>query len=289
MTDPAELSIDDPRLAVHQKAEDGMAKLRAGLEWHLPSPPTAGAAFHYASQLIQARAVLTGVQHFRSLHEHCSGVVWWQLNDCWPAISWAIVDVAGRTKLSWFAVRQAFAPRLAILGGTRADARLTLVNDTDGPWSAKVLLVAATVDGRIVDEVEVELHVPAHRAVTSAVADDLGPLPEDVDLLAVDVEGQRSTRWLRGDLELPVGPSWFEVETLTSPAADEVLVQVRALGLVRDLCLLAELEIPGARVDTQLHTLLPGESVTFRVTGPGVREITTEGWRELLWSEGRIR
>jgi beta-mannosidase len=37
------------------------------------------------------RAVTTGIEHLRSLR-HCMGAIWWQLNDCWPVTSWAVVD-----------------------------------------------------------------------------------------------------------------------------------------------------------------------------------------------------
>jgi hypothetical protein len=155
----------------------------------------------------------------------------------------------------------------------------------------------------------------------------LGPLDERADLLLADLPEGRTTRWLRPDLELGIGQPWFEVEVAptdppaatpaaeggTGPAGDggavrdggaagdggaaahqdgsvpEVRILVRALGLLRDLCLLAEIEVPDAVVDTQLLTLLPGETATFRVTGPGVREVPVERWRELLWSEGRLR
>jgi beta-mannosidase len=57
-------------------------------------------------------------RHFRGLHRSCSGAIWWQLNDCWPVLSWSVVDVAGRRKLSWYALRSSFGPRLAVLAGT---------------------------------------------------------------------------------------------------------------------------------------------------------------------------
>lgn len=297
-----QLAADDPALVAHQKADEGSDKLAFGLEQHLPNPPERGAAYYYATQLVQARAVRTGISHFRALHDTCSGTIWWQLNDCWPAISWALVDVGGRRKLGWYALREVYAQRATLMGGGRSDATVTLVNDTGEEWETTVAVSALSVEGREHERVHVDTVVPAHGSTRLALGEHLRPLPEDIDLLVADVQGRRSTRWLRPDLDLDLGPAWFEVEVVGgagtadhgAPAGDdaahqEVLVQVRALGVIRDLCLLAELECPDAVVDAQLHTLLPGETVTFRVTGPGVGRVADERWRELLWSEGRLR
>jgi beta-mannosidase len=161
LSDIADLDPTDPRVQVRQKAEDGMAKLAFGLEQHLPEPPTRGPAYYFATQLTQARAASTGIRHFRGLHELCSGTVWWQLNDCWPTLSWSIVDVAGRRKLAWYAVRDSYAPRLAVLTGDRRLPGLVLVNDTDQEWPAEVTLRAVDVDGRELAAAELTAAVPA--------------------------------------------------------------------------------------------------------------------------------
>ena len=45
----------------------------------------------YASQLLQADAIRYGVEHFRRNRGRCMGAVYWQLNDCWPVISWLLL------------------------------------------------------------------------------------------------------------------------------------------------------------------------------------------------------
>jgi beta-mannosidase len=84
----ATLDPGNPALAEHQKAAGGQAKLQRGLDLHFPVPPLSGVAWYAATSLVQARAVSTGISHFRSLGDRCSGAIYWQLNDCWPAISW---------------------------------------------------------------------------------------------------------------------------------------------------------------------------------------------------------
>ena len=64
----------------------------------------------YASQLLQADAIRYGVEHFRRNRERCMGAVYWQLNDCWPVISWSSIDYCGRWKALHYYAKRFFAP-----------------------------------------------------------------------------------------------------------------------------------------------------------------------------------
>ena len=41
---------------------------------------------------------------------HCGGALLWQINDCWPTISWAIVDYFLKPKPAYYAVRRVLNP-----------------------------------------------------------------------------------------------------------------------------------------------------------------------------------
>ncbi len=64
----------------------------------------------YASQLLQADAIRYGVEHFRRNRGRCMGAVYWQVNDCWPVISWSSIDYHGRWKALHYYARRFFAP-----------------------------------------------------------------------------------------------------------------------------------------------------------------------------------
>ncbi|KAI5843077.1 glycoside hydrolase superfamily [Morchella snyderi] len=68
----------------------------------------------YCAQLLQAEAVSFAVRNWRRNfkgpgEEICSGALVWQLNDNWPAISWAIVDYYLRPKPAFFTLKRALA------------------------------------------------------------------------------------------------------------------------------------------------------------------------------------
>lgn len=64
----------------------------------------------YASQLLQADAIRYGVEHFRRNRGRCMGAIVWQLNDCWPVVSWSSIDYCGRWKALHYAEKRFFAP-----------------------------------------------------------------------------------------------------------------------------------------------------------------------------------
>lgn len=72
--------------------------------------PTDFETLIYASQLLQADAIRYGVEHFRRNRGRCMGAIVWQLNDCWPVISWSSIDYCGRWKALHYAEKRFFAP-----------------------------------------------------------------------------------------------------------------------------------------------------------------------------------
>ncbi len=68
------------------------------------------ASLVYASQLMQADAIRYGVEHWRRHRGRCMGAIYWQLNDCWPVVSWSSVDYTLRWKALHYAAKRFFAP-----------------------------------------------------------------------------------------------------------------------------------------------------------------------------------
>lgn len=73
-------------------------------------------AFIQASQRAQALGLQLAIEHFRRRKaQGCGGVLVWQLNEPWPAISWALVDFYRQTKPAYEVVQRLFQPLLVSL------------------------------------------------------------------------------------------------------------------------------------------------------------------------------
>lgn len=92
--------------------------------------------FAVASQLSQAEAMKFFIERFRKAKWKRTGIIWWNLIDCWPQISDAIVDYYFTRKQAYFHIKQSQQPFCIMIDeaqqdGTRA---VVAVNDTDSSF-----------------------------------------------------------------------------------------------------------------------------------------------------------
>jgi beta-mannosidase len=255
---------DSRGVLAHQKATDGNGKLARGLAPHFPAPKMME-DWHFGSQLNQCRAIATAIEHFRSHRGACMGTIVWQLDDCWPATSWAAIDGYGRLKPLWYTLRRVYQPRLVTVQPRGEALHVVRVNDASTPWDAPVVVMRVAADGTVLATWEAAGTVaPAsvsNLAIPVSVATPA--LPEN-ELLVVTADGQRATWFFVEDKDFSYPQPELDIEV--EGGADPV-VRVTARTLVRDLALFADRLDPAAEVDDMLVTLLPGESREFRVSG----------------------
>ena len=142
---PSERRLDLPSMLQHQKSPGGNEKIARAVEEWLGRPRDFESLI-YLSQVYQAMAIRTGVEHWRRgfviphregepealrhstdvmlpcldtatgrlkpVSGRTMGALYWQANDCWPVMSWAGLDYHGRWKALHYAARDFFAPYL---------------------------------------------------------------------------------------------------------------------------------------------------------------------------------
>jgi beta-mannosidase len=143
--DPADLSPESEGFLARIKDEARKADLMMAPVTGLPVTLEDYVDF---TQWCQAEGLKFGIEHFRRRTPHCSGALIWQFNDCWPCVSWSLVDYDGVQKASWFAVRRAFAPVLASFRREDGQVELWITNDTRETVSGTAEVDLSRLDGR---------------------------------------------------------------------------------------------------------------------------------------------
>lgn len=256
-----------PQMLVHQKANEGNLKLERGMQGHLVYPPAID-DWHWATQLNQAEAIRFGVEHFRSLAPQNTGMIVWQLNDNWPVVSWAAVDFDEYRKPLWFALRHAYAPRMATIQPRNSGLALVVLNDTSEAFDGTVEISRTAFDGEVVATEQLHVAVNARGATTlplsTAVTTFLRETAEIVVSRFESGSGFADAVW--------DGVEVIDQELDPSPVAASAVavaggygVRVTATSYARGLTVLVDRVDPAASVDTGLVTLLAGQSHVFRV------------------------
>lgn len=115
------------------------------------------------TQRVQAAALQAGIEACRIRREGgdtaqrpCGGVAFWQFNEPWRAVSWSVVDRAGRPKAAYEAIRRSYQPLLVAAQfprrpyteGDLFEAALWLVSDL--PAAQPPCTVEAWLDDRAI-------------------------------------------------------------------------------------------------------------------------------------------
>ncbi|MFM7709341.1 MAG: glycosyl hydrolase 2 galactose-binding domain-containing protein [Ferruginibacter sp.] len=153
-------TIHSPAVQWHQKANNGFFKLNHYLKRYFIDSARLEALsleeYAYLSQCMQAYVLRNAI----ITHHHTPdnmGTLLWQLNDCWPATSWSIIDYKGLPKAAWYAVKKTYAAigtynHPSLLTDTVIPKEWSLLNPTlqltqTGPDTYQV---SATEDARFV-------------------------------------------------------------------------------------------------------------------------------------------
>jgi beta-mannosidase len=121
------------------------------------------------SQIAQAEGLTFGIEHFRRRKPHCSGTLVWQMNDCWPVLSWSVMDYYGVGKAGYHYLRRVYSPVLASFKETGEGVELWITNDRLEPFAGEVTATLGTFTGEVIEERTLSLDLPANASERVAV------------------------------------------------------------------------------------------------------------------------
>jgi beta-mannosidase len=266
----AELCLHSP--AMEHRIKDNPKDKVNGILVTVTGLPTDMEQYVDFTQIAQAEGLKFAIEHFRRRMPHCSGSLIWQYNDCWPCVSWSLMDYNGFGKASWFYTRRAYEPVLASfkdLGDGQAE--LWITNEGRGALEDQLTIsLVDMVSGAVTTQtLAVTLEANVSQAVWTLPSD--WPKPTAGHALHVrsgrgGFSDNRLFFAMIKDLRRPLDAKIALSIVQRGPHTLEATVTASAYALF------AHLIVPHGwtRFSDNYFDLLPGESRTIRIENPDV-------------------
>lgn len=143
------LDLTSPLIKNHQKHPTGFETISNYFEGYYTSSKLIK-QYAYLSQLQQRDAMRVAISSHRKNMPYCMGSLYWQLNDCWPAISWSSVDYYSREKATRYEVEKLFSTILATVElSDKKTIQVNVVSDSSVTFNAELQIQLMDFDGNL--------------------------------------------------------------------------------------------------------------------------------------------
>lgn len=157
---PDQWNVTAPAMEHHQRHPRGNSIITESFSRYFRFPD-GFANMLYLSQVQQALAIKTAVEHWRRLRPVCMGTLYWQINDNWPVASWASLEYGGKWKLLHYFAKRFFAPTLvAAMPRDGGGAELWLADDAVKPAAAVLRAAIHDFAGQTLWQQKLKLTTP---------------------------------------------------------------------------------------------------------------------------------
>ncbi len=158
------ISIQTPAIKAHQKHAKGFQLIEDYMQrdYRVPSKDE---DYVYVSQLLQAKGIVMGIEAHRRAKPYNMGTLYWQLNDCWPAISWSGIDFFNNWKALQYKAKHAFNNLLISSTIKNNTLQTYLINDSLAPKTGKLRMRIIDFSGKVLWKKERQVTVPKNSSV----------------------------------------------------------------------------------------------------------------------------
>ncbi len=228
-------------------------------------------SYAYVSQLLQSKGIITAIEAHRRAKPYCMGTMFWQLNDCWPVVSWSSRDYFGKKKALQYALPAVFDEIL--ISPVVEDGHIKVyISSNDAEFNRATMTVKLLdFNGNLYSDEGFTVDIPANTSLVyydtlqSALVGNLNPKEL---LLLVTLKGvgltfmkTKNTMYFVSpkDLELPVA----KIDKKVTETPSGYSIRLTCDKLVKNLCL--STSVKGDFSDNYFD-MLPGESVDIQFT-----------------------
>ena len=155
-----DIQIDTKAIRSHQKHHRGfeLIDLYMGRDYLIPDNDE---DYIFLSQLVQARGMRIGIEAHRRAKPYNMGTLYWQLNDCWPGISWSSIDHFGNWKALHYEAKDAFEDVLISFERHNDRVDVYIVNDLITSLDESLEMKLIDFDGNVLWSASKQIKVPS--------------------------------------------------------------------------------------------------------------------------------
>jgi beta-mannosidase len=149
--DSSDINLQSKELKNHQKHPFGFEAIETYLQRYFLEPQDFEEYVYY-SQLLQAKAMQTALDAHLSAKPHCMGSLFWQFNDCWPVISWSVIDYYGYQKAAYYTVKNMFRNQILAAKPIESGIEIYLVSHSSVSDSIECTFTLTDFYGKILNK-----------------------------------------------------------------------------------------------------------------------------------------
>ena len=151
VTPEDQMSLYSEVMMLHEKRPTGNKTVEYYVNQRYGEPETF-ADFIYLQNLVQGEALKICAEHLRINKYRCNGMMYWQINDCWPGLSCSSVDYDFGLKALHYFSGKFFAPHMITAREVNGKLVVSVANDTAKDCSYQVICRYMDFDGHILKE-----------------------------------------------------------------------------------------------------------------------------------------
>ncbi|MGH1516178.1 beta-mannosidase [Chryseobacterium sp. JK1] len=170
-----DLSLQNPTIRAHEKHARGWEIINEYLKRDYKIP-TDFVQYNYLSQVLQARGMQIAIEAHRRAKPYNMGTLYWQLNDCWPVVSWSSIDYLGNWKAFHYQAKRSFEPILVSVAERDKNYDIYLISDLMKELKADVTFELIDFKGKSLwkasqtDHIEADISTKIRSISTSELA-----------------------------------------------------------------------------------------------------------------------
>ncbi len=273
----ASYDIQTKAFETHQKHPRGYSIIKNYMERDYPVPDKSE-DYVYISQLMQANGMVMGFEAQRRAKPYNMGTLYWQLNDCWPVISWSSIDYLGNWKAMHFKTKKAFEDVLisSKLVGNKVETYV--VNDNFEEYDGVLYVDVLDFYGKVLKSEKVSIDVKENSSELKHVLDVSSFGKNDV-FLRTRFRDKEVYFYLdrHKNLKLPAGEVDYEIVK----KSDRFEVKLSSKTLQKDVFLFTKSK---GRFSDNFFDILPNKTkiVYFFSDEKDIKELKIKTFNEIL-------